>query len=511
MDEEVIAFGRFRLDLQRRELTTDGTVVKLGVRAIEILCVLAAAGGKVVSKDKLLAEVWPGVVVEENNIQVHIAALRKALGGGADDEAHLMTIPGRGYRLVGVPPRNSAKHDGLPPLPNKPSIAVLPFQNLSDEPAQEYFVDGIVEDIITSLSRIKWFFVVARNSSFIYKGKPVDIKQVGRELGVRYVLEGSVRKASNRVRITAQLIEAETGSHLWAEKYDRLLEDIFAVQDEITVSVVGAIEPTLRKAEIERVKRKHPDSLDAYDLVLRALPSAYTMMPGEAAKAIPFLQQALKVDPDYLRAHALLAWCHHHCFTRGGLRQADRVTAIRHARLAAAGSADDATALAIAGLVIWLNEHDARFAQRLFDRALAISESDIFALSCSASALAWMGEPQLAVERARRALRLSPFDSMNFMSYDALSVSYFQTEKYKEAREAAQHAVESSPDFSVPHLLLAAANVRLRLYIEATSAAQQALTLDPKFKIGGYSATVGRVPRIFDAYAEAWREAGLPD
>src|SRR5262245_33784209 len=204
-------------------------------------------------------------------------------------------------------------------LPDRPSVAVLPFQNLSGDPEQEYFADGMVEDIITGLSRIKWLFVIARNSTFTYKGRPIDIKQVGRELGVRYVLEGSVRKAADRVRITGQLIDATTGTHVWAERYDRRLEDIFALQDEITLSVVGAIEPSLRDAEIERVKRKRPDSLDAYDLVLRAIPHVYVAMPEEAAKALPILEKALALEPSYAGAHGLLAWCHEILFVRSGL------------------------------------------------------------------------------------------------------------------------------------------------------------------------------------------------
>ena len=186
-----------------------------------------------------------------------------------------------------------------------PSIAVLPFTNMSGDPEQDYFADGMVEDIITGLSRIKWLFVIARNSSFAYKGKSVNVKQVGRELGVRYVLEGSVRKAANRVRVTGQLIEAETGRHIWADRYDRTLDDIFAIQDELTMSVVAAIEPSLRQAEIERVKRKRPDSLDAYDLVLRAMPHVYPAMPDGAAKALPLLESALKMEPN-LRACAWL-------------------------------------------------------------------------------------------------------------------------------------------------------------------------------------------------------------
>jgi TolB-like protein len=192
---------------------------------------------------------------------------------------------------------------------------------MSGDPEQEYFADGIVEDIITGLARIKWFFVIARNSSFIFKGKAVDVKQVGRDLGVRYVLEGGVRKAGNHVRITAQLIDARTGIHVWAERYDRLLDDIFTVQDEIAMSVIGAIEPSIRKVEIERVRRKRPESLDAYDLVLRALPLVHKLMPRDATAAIPLLERALELEPDYAGAHALLAWCFHFRYRRGDLRE----------------------------------------------------------------------------------------------------------------------------------------------------------------------------------------------
>jgi adenylate cyclase len=195
-------------------------------------------------------------------------------------------------------------------LPDKPSIAVLPFTNMSGDPEQEYFADGMVEDIITGLSRIKWLFVIARNSTFVYKGKPIDVKQVGRELGVRYLLEGSVRKAGNQVRVTGQLIDTANATHVWAQRYDRAFDDIFALQDELTMSVIAAIEPTLRQAEIERAKRKRPDSLDAYDLYLRALPLVFTAMPEFSDQALPLLQQAVAIEPDYAVAHAYIAWCY---------------------------------------------------------------------------------------------------------------------------------------------------------------------------------------------------------
>jgi TolB-like protein len=238
-----ISFGRFRLNLARRELRRDDTPVRLGSRALDILCVLASAGGAVVTKDELMARVWAGVVVGENNIQVHISALRKALEEDGNGESWIVTVAGRGYRLLR--PREPRGADDPDParslqVPDKPSLAVLPFLNLSGDPEQEYFADGMVEEITTALSRIRWLFVIARNSTFTYKGRAVDVKQIGRELGVRYVLEGSVRRGGNRVRITAQLIDAETGAHLWADRFDGSLEDVFDLQEKVAVSVAAS-------------------------------------------------------------------------------------------------------------------------------------------------------------------------------------------------------------------------------------------------------------------------------
>ena len=227
---------------------------------------------------------------------------------------------------------------------------------MSDDPAQEYFADGMVEDIITGLSRIKWLFVIARNSSFVYKGKPVDVRQVGRELGVRYVLEGAVRRAGDRLRVTAQLLEAETGAHLWADRYDGKLEHVFDLQDQITEKVVGVVEPSVRQSEIEHSRRKRPENLDAYDLYLRALPHLASVMPADAKIAARFLEDALKLSPDYAAAHAFLAWCHEICFMRGGYDEHEKIAGLRHARIAIASGTDDATALAIAAFVVaWLN------------------------------------------------------------------------------------------------------------------------------------------------------------
>ena len=234
-------------------------------------------------------------------------------------------VPTKAKPVAPVQPAAPEKPSAHLALPDKPSIAVLPFQNMSNDPEQDYFVDGMVEDIITGLSRIKWLFVIARNSSFVYKGTAVDVRQVGRELGVRYVLEGGLRKAGNRLRITAQLLEAETAAHLWADRFDGALEDVFDLQDLITEKVVGVVEPSLQRSEIERSRRKHPENLDAYDLYLRAVPHMASVMPTDARVAAGLLEDALRLEPDYAAAHALLAWCHEIFFARAGLDEVDRV------------------------------------------------------------------------------------------------------------------------------------------------------------------------------------------
>jgi adenylate cyclase len=312
-------------------------------------------GVNVAARLQTLAE--PGEICVSASVREQVG--EKLPIGFADRGEHAVkniARPVRVYRVEkrGEPRAGPANEAATAPLalPDRPSIAVLPFANMSGDPEQDYFVDGMVEDIITGLSRIKWLFVIARNSSFAYKGKSPDIRQVGRELGVRYVLEGSVRKAAGRVRITGQLVEAEPGRHIWAERYDRALDDVFALQDEITASVVGAMEPSLRQAEIERVKRKRPDSLDAYDFVLRAAPLVDPPMPDGASQALLLLERALAREPEYALAHGYAAFCHEILFMRAGGREENRQAAIRHAHAAVAYGRDDAMALTFGGFSI---------------------------------------------------------------------------------------------------------------------------------------------------------------
>ena len=369
--------------------------------------------------------------------------------------------------------KQSAAEPAAPtlPLPDKPSIAVLPFQNMSGDPEQEYFTDGMVEDIITGLSRIKWLFVIARNSTFTYKNRAIDVKQVGRELGVRYVLEGSVRRVADRVRITGQLIDAVSGAHVWAERYDRKSNDIFALQDEITLSVVGAIEPSLRLAEIERVKRKRPDSLDAYDLVLQAQPDVFSGMPDRATKALALLDRALALNSNYALAHAFAAMCYHNRFLRAGLHEQDRTASIHHAQAAMAYGQDDALALTFAGFSIGMDANDRNSAFAAFDAALALSPSSALTYYCGSAILGWGGEAERAIEWAERGIRLSPFDPWRFAAYHALTLGHFHRGRYQESADSAYKAVQANPGHSISRMLLAAPLVKLGRMDEAKVAA----------------------------------------
>ena len=453
-----------------------------------------------------MERIWPGRVVEENAIQVHVSSLRKALESGSDGQGYVVTVPGRGYRLIGIdtvepapaPSRtNSARTPGT-------TVAVLRFANLSGDASQDYFSDGIVEDIITGMSRISGLSVIGSNSSFLYGSEAADHAQVGRDLGCRYLVQGTVRKAENRIRITARLVEAETGRSIWAERYDRRFDDLFEVQDAIAMSLIGALEPTLRKAEVGRVKRERPESLDAYDLVLRALFAMRTTMPVGAGEAIPLLERALELEPDYWAAHAHLSRCYQIRFSRNGQEEADRHAAIRHAR--AAMRSDDATALGMAALVTWFVDADYAAAFDTFERALSISNSNVVALGNSAFAHAWMGETELAIDRAKRALDLSPFDTL--IAHMAIAVAELHAGRFEEAHRAASLAVEANLSFSVPYILLTVALAQLGRIQEARSAASTVLKLDPTFTMAVWSITVGKNPAVFDPIAAAWMRLG---
>jgi adenylate cyclase len=394
-------------------------------------------------------------------------------------------------------------------LPDKPSVAVLPFQNMSGDPEQDYFADGIVEDIITGLSHIKWLFVIARNSSFVYKGKAVDVRQVGRELGVRYVVEGGVRKSGARLRVTAQLVEAETGAHLWANRYDGDAEDVFNFQDRITDSVVGIIEPSLQRSEIERARRKRPDNLNAYDLYLRALPHTATSMPDGGAIAIKLLEEALAIEPDYVAAHALLAWCHEWRFARAGLKEVDRIQGLSHARWVIGSSTDDATALAIAGFVTILLSGGAETALNAVDRALASNPSCATALYLAAQVHSIAGYSDQATAYANRALRQSPFDLLVHEAYVALGNAAVHDARYDEAASSYARAVQSSPKTGTYYLMQAMALALAGRLEEARSLVEPGLCREPEFRVGWFRGFF--TEQLANKFMEAGRLLALPE
>jgi tetratricopeptide (TPR) repeat protein len=337
------------------------------------------------------------------------------------------------------------------------------------------------------------------------------VKRVGRELGVRYLLQGSLRKDGGRVRISAQMLEAETGGHLWTERFDRPLDDVFALQDEIALNVVGAIEPSLRRAEVERVNRKRPDSLDAYDLVLQAQPDVNSGMPAQVTKALVLLERALALDPTYALAHAFAAMCHHCLFLRAGLHDDERAASIRHAQAAIAHGQDDALALTLAGFSIGMDGHEHAAAFAAFDAALAVSPSSALTYILGSVIYGWTGKAERAIEWGEHGLRLSPFDPWAFASFHSLSLGHFQCGRYEAAANAAQKAIQCNPVHSISYMLLAAPLAKLGRLEEARTAAAGVLKLQPAFHYRQQFAGVDCAPGLATELGETLRAVGLPD
>jgi TolB-like protein len=519
----LLDFSNFTLDSDRRELRGHEGAIHVEPQVFDLLLYFAKNANRVISKDELIEHVWKGRIVSDAALNSRINSARRAIGESGEHQILIRTVQRRGFLFAAevksktndeIAYTASAGAPIEPPklaLPEKPSIAVLPFQNLSGDPEQEYFADGVVEDIITGLSRIKSLFVIARNSTFAYKGKAIDIKQIGRELGVRYVVEGSVRKADGRIRVTAQLIVAESGRHVWAERYDRKLDDIFALQDEITLSIVAAIEPSLRMAELERVKRKRSDSLDAYDLVLQAQPDANSAMPEAATKALLLLDRALTLEPNYALAHAYAALCHHNLFLRAGLHEEERTASVRHAQAAIACGQDDALALSLAGFCIALDGHDRPAAFAAFDGALAVSPSSALTYIAGGVVYGWAGNSERAIDWAQRGMRLSPFDPWLYGVYHGLTLGHFNLGHYEEAADAARRAVQANPGFSISHMLLVAPLAKLGRLDEAKAAATRVLELQPNFRFSRQFFGVDCEPALAASMSDALRLAGLPE
>lgn len=422
---------------------------------------------------------------------------------------------GRPVRVFRVRDRGAAA--GQRPtlaFPDKPSIAVLPFRNLSADPEQEYFADGIVEDITMALSLFRWLFVIARNSSFTYKGRPVDVKQIGRELGVRYVLEGSVRKAGNRIRISGQLIDAETGAHLWADRFDGALEDMFDLQDHLTSSVVGAIAPKLQREEIKRARRKPTENLEAYDYYLRGLASARRWTKDANAEAFQLFCKAIELDPGLACAYGMAAWCSVRRKALGWTNEQvqERAEGVRMARKAVHLGGEDPVALCMGGYALAFVAQEFDDAAAFMDRGLAVNPNTAQAWTLSAWLRVWRGEPDLALEHVARAMRLSPLDPNMFGMHGGMAYAHFLAARYDTASSCAEKAIRDNPAFLLAICISAASNALAGRLEPAQRAMSRALECDPNLRASNLRDLAPfRRAEDFTTFTKGLLKAGLPE
>lgn len=520
-------FENHTLDTDRRELRRGSEPVAVEPQVFDLLVYLVQNRERVVSKDDLIASVWGGRIVSESTLTSRINAARKAVGDSGGAQKLIRTIARKGLRFVasvqarsggaeaappGVPAAKEAREPPRTalPLPDRPAIAVLPFTNMSGDPEQEYFSDGISEDIITALSKLRWFFVIARNSSFTYKGKPVHLKQVAEELGVGYVVEGSVRKGGDRLRITAQLNDVSTGSHVWAERYDRALADVFAVQDEITEAIVAAIEPQLYAAENFRAQRKPPDSMDAWDLVMRALSHYWRVTRQDNMVAQALLEKATALDPNYGQAFGLLATSHTFGAHMGWEDMARMMPIAEEAALAAIRADDeDAWAHQALGCVyLFAQRFDDSLAQ--FELALRLNPNFSLAQGYYGLTLCYCGRWQEGAAGANRAIRLSPRDPFAAVYYGIAAYAQFVGRDYNEAMRLARQGIRQRGDFVGAHRVLTAAAAMAGQAEVAAAALEELRRSQPNVSL----AWIAQQMPIKEAaerehYLEAFRRAGL--
>jgi TolB-like protein len=522
-------FGDCVLDPGRRELTRRSQVIAVGPQVFDLLIYLVRNRERVVSKDNVLDAVWSGRIVSESILTSHINAVRKAIGDSGEGQRLIRTVARKGFRFVGdvrevqssdggslkTEPAgsNETPAPGLA-LPDKPSIAALAFHNLSGDPEQDYFADGVVEDIITALSRIRWLFVIARNSSFTYKGRAVDVKQIGRELGVRYVLEGSVRKAANRVRITGQLIDATTGAHLWAERFEGNLDDIFELQDQVAMSVVGAIAPQLERAEIERAKRKPTGNLSAYDYYLRGMANLHLGTREAIHEALSLFDRAIQLDPDFASAHAMAAWCHFWRKVNGWMIDRPRETAegARLARRAVELGRDDAVALTRSGHALAHLADDLDGGIALLDRALVLNPNLAAAWFLGGFLRVWHGESDSAIEYFERAMRLSPLDAETYRMQAGMAVAHLFAGRFDTASSWAEKAFRDLPSFLMVVSIIAASHALAGRTDEGRRAMEHLRRLDPALRISNLRDWLPiHRPEDLSTFADGLRKAGLPE
>jgi len=513
-------FDNHILDTDRRELRRGSELVAMQPQVFDLLIHLLKHRDRVVSRDDLIALVWGGRIVSDSTLDSRINAARSAIGDNGKEQRLIRTIPRKGIRFVGAvngpcdaqatSPVEAEQPRPALSLPDRPAIAVLPFDNMSGDREQDYFSDGISEDIITALSKLRWFFVIARNSSFTYKGKPVHMRQVAAELGVRYVVEGSVRRSGDRVRITAQLNDTATGSHIWAEHYDRELTDVFAMQDEITDAIVTAIEPQIYAAENFRSRRKPPNSVDAWDLVMRALSHHWRVTRPDSLAAQALLERAIAIDPHYGQALALFATNHMFGVHLGWRDLATAAPVAEQAALAAiAADSEDAWAHTALGSVYFSTRRlDHSLAE--FELALQLNPNFSLAHGYYALALCYAGRWMDAYAATQRAIRQSPRDPSLAIYYGVAAYAQFVGRNYQEAIALAREATRQRGDLTGAYRVLTVAAGMTGQIELARSALAELRRTQPNISLA-WIAT--QLPWKHDAdrehYLEGFRRAGL--
>jgi len=514
------------LDIGKRELRRGTDAVSITPQVFDLLEYLICNRERVVTKDDLIDAIWKGRIVSDAAVTTRLNAARSAIGDSGETQRLIKTLPRKGFRFVGVV-RETSERDRVteaqtlpepsrPPvaLSEKPSIAVLPFANLSDDPQQEYFADGMAEDIITGLSRFRWLFVIARNSSFTYKGRAVDIKQVGRELGVRYLLEGSVRKSAKRIRIAGQLIDASSGTHLWADRFEGTIEDVFELQDQVAAHVVWAIAPRLQQAEFEHARRKPTESLDAYDLFRRGWANAYKWTREGNNEALCLFHKAIERDPDFSAAYAAAADCFSRRKSFGWVidREKEIAEARRLARRALQSGSDDASVLCFAGWALAYVVGDLDDGAAFLDRALLINPNLAWGWGTSGWVKVWLGEPDQAVERFAHAMRLGPLDPLTFLMQIGTAHAHFFAGRHDEALSWANRALREQPDSHAAHRIAAASCALAGRDEQAKRLMARLREIDPELRVSNlYVAGPYRQPEHLAKYADALRKAGLPE
>jgi len=520
-------FENCALDTSRRELRRGESEVPVEPQVFDLLEYLIRNRERVVSKDDLINSIWHGRAVSDSTLSTRITSARTAIGDNGEEQRLIKTLPRKGVRFVGavregleitaaVQPATSGTAAGQFPRANldggkKPSIAVLPFTNLSDDPQYEYFADGIAEEIITALSRCKGLLVIARSSSFVYRGQSVDIRQIGRELDVRYVLEGSIRRGGTRLRFTAQLIDAASGAQIWADRFDGEMDDVFGLQDLITANVVGAIEPNIEFAEIERVKHKSAENIDAYDLLLRAKKLEADFTDSSLMTAVKCLEKALAIDPSYAPAMALAAYCYAERRNQGwSLSPQNIAEALSLVSRAIELGRDDAAVLWMCAYSVWRLELNAPQARELAHRSLVLNPNSAGALSTTAWIETFCGNRSKALELFDSAERLSPRDPRAWLAATGRALVYFADNNFNDALSWVQKALMQNPRFATALRIRAAILASMGQHDNATVALREALQAEPRVTISQIRArTMFLDEDLWNKYADGLRLAGL--